>query len=78
MRLRWTPSKEQFTETHDGLWKIRPRYWGRVRAAEYALTKRAQHVGLFPTQTAAKEKADELHSANTQGVARAAQNNTNE
>lgn len=67
MSLRWKRSKEQFTETHCGLWKISPKYWGRVTATSYELRRgkgHGEHVGTFDTQSAAKQKADALHSAN--------------
>lgn len=62
--MKWKPSNDGHTETHDGAWKIRPRYWGRVRATEYALTHHDKAAGNFDTQRAAKAKAAELSSAN--------------
>lgn len=65
MSLRWKPSKDQFTETHCGLWKISPKYWGRVTATSYELRHGkgyGEHVGTFDTRSAAKRKADELQT----------------
>lgn len=67
MTMRWKPSKDQFTETHCGLWKISPKYWGRVTATSYELRHgkgHGEHVGTFDTQSKAKQRAAELSSAN--------------
>lgn len=61
-KLKWNKSKEGFTDSKCGRFRITPEYWGRCNPQSYKLiitaSKSATHS--FNTQKQAKEYANEL------------------